>query len=134
MKKLVFESLNEFVNDGRVISYTDHIKDLLDGENPEIIQLLEDNADLVAVVDEAHADMSDLPWDDIDERGVSADDYFNFDEGGTVVGITNREELKKQLGFVLRGLAEYGNDMSADFDGEYRTIDLDRYLQKLNSL
>ena len=118
MKKLVFESLNEFMQGPQEDTYLNHIVEGLgdydedeDGyaEDRELKALLQENSDILALVDEMKNSVVDWSWDDIDEHNA-APDTWAFEP------ILDREGVKETMVMVLNGFAEFFGDMDKDVD------------------
>ena len=129
MKKIVYESLNEFVRGPQEDTYLNHIVEGLgdydkdeDGyaEDMALKTLLQENSDILALVDEMKNSVVDWSWDDIDEHNA-APDTWAFDPP------VDREGVKETMEMVLNGFAEFFGDM--DYE-----VNPAPYIEELNQL
>ncbi len=121
MKKLVFESLNEFVRETHPDAYADHVIHALgfndmDPSDPEyptykgIVDLINENRDLLALVDKMKADAGvEWQWDEIDDHYVAGDIWVENPP-------RDREGVRNHVMDTLSGVSEHFIDMDFEVD------------------
>ena len=123
MKKIVFESLNEFINNtNQEDTYLNHVLTGM-GDMPEYEStkaLLQENSDLLSVIDEMKNSVVDWSWDDVDPHNGMPDNWA-FDSP------QDREGVREIVIDILGGMQEYFSD--ADI-----MADASPYIEKLEQL
>ena len=114
MKKLVFESLNEFINHPPAGgSFADHLIRSLQMESEsdveDLINLVDGNRDMLDVVDNMKNAAVDWSWDDIDDHNVVVDDWIDQ-------APIDREGVRAMVEANLDGLSEFLDDADMGID------------------